>query len=69
MQIPPEVEQATNAAAARVKALLIAMLMANELGEVAVVVSFNSLEPEARIRRKVKMIKVARGRLTTAQQP
>lgn len=64
----PEIEQAARAAAARVKDMIVAMLMANELGEVAVIVGFSSLEPEKRIREKAKIVKVARGRLLTMRE-
>lgn len=64
----PEIEQAANRAAARVKDMIIAMLVANELGEVAVIVGFSSLEPEKRVREKAKIVKVARGRYLIATE-
>jgi len=60
-ETPPEIEQAARAAAARVKDMIVAMLLANETGEVAVVVSWGQLHPEKRVTTKARAVKVARG--------
>lgn len=46
---------------------LVAMLMAEETGEVAVVVGFNSLEPQSRPIKKRRRIKVERGHWATVE--
>jgi hypothetical protein len=61
---PPAWQHAAKAAAARVERLLLEMLAKNEVGEVAVVVSWGQLEPEKRVTTKATVVKVGRGRMT-----
>lgn len=68
MAVSPEIEQAVNRAAASVRRLLLEMLTADELGEVAVVIGYHSLEPEKRVTTKARTIRVARGRMTAIER-
>lgn len=61
MASTPEIERAAQIVAERVKTLVIAMLDAGELGEVAVVVGYFDLKPEKRVTTEGKAVKVARG--------
>lgn len=56
-----DIALAAHNAAAEIEEMLIAMLAAHELGEVAVVVGYNQLEPEYRPKRKGKAIRIVRG--------
>lgn len=56
------IQHAARTAARRVEKLLIEMLTEKKLGEVAVVVSWDGLDPEKRIVEKDKRVKVGRGR-------
>lgn len=62
-QTPPEIEQAARLAATRVKDMIVTMLMADEVGEVAVVVSVGQLEPQKRVTTRARAVKIGRGRL------
>lgn len=61
MQTPPHIQATAKRAAASVEALIIEMLLANELGEVAVIIGYAELTPERRVRDRRKGIKVPRG--------
>lgn len=57
----PELEHAARIAIEAAYIELVAMLMAGEVGEVAIVVGFNRLEPQARPVKKGRAVKVERG--------
>lgn len=59
---PSEVQHAARVAARRVEKLLIDMLDNNEIGEVAVVVSWSHLEPLKRVVERDGIVKIGRGR-------
>jgi hypothetical protein len=65
---PPELQHAAKTAAARVEKLLIEMLANQQVGEVAVVVSWGQLEPEKRVTTKDRVVKVGRGRMTALER-
>ena len=59
---PPDMIQAAENAARQVQTQLLAMMMANEVGEVAVVLHFNQVQVEVRPVHKLKATKLERGR-------
>ena len=61
---PPELQHAARVAAKRVEKLLLEMLTERKLGEVAVVVSWGTLEPEKRVIEKDHVVKIGRGRMS-----
>jgi len=61
----PDLQHAARAAASRVEKLLIEMLTSQEVGEVAVIVSWGQLEAEKRVTTKARVVKVGRGRMQT----
>ena len=63
-----EMVQAADQAALRVKALLLEMFMAQDLGEVAVMVYHDHLRPQKRITDKYAAIKLKRGHWTALQE-
>lgn len=67
-ETPPELLSVAKRAAAKVEEMVIEMLIANELGEVAIVIGFNQLEPEKRKRDKRGAIKLERGRWTVIER-
>lgn len=60
---PPNLQHAARTAAARVEKLLLEMLIANQLGEVTVVVGYSQLEPLRTIIERAPTVKVGRGRM------
>lgn len=64
----PEIERVAQRAAESVKAMLIDMLAAGELGEVVVIVGFAGLEPEKRVTTKAKTIRYARGQMSAIER-
>lgn len=62
MPAPPnEIARAAHLAAQRLEAMLVEMLEAGQVGEVAIVVSISGLDPEKRVTTKGKTVRVARG--------
>lgn len=62
-----EMESAARRAIEAAYIELVAMLLANETGEVAVVVGFNRLEPQARPVKKCRSIRLERGQWATIE--
>lgn len=62
-----EMESAARRAIEQAYIELVAMLLANETGEVAVVVGFNRLEPQARPIKKGSSIRLERGQWATIE--
>lgn len=62
-----EMESAARRAIEQAYIELVAMLLANETGEVAVVVGFNRLEPQARPIKKGRSIRLERGQWATIE--
>lgn len=61
MATPPDVEQVARQASEQVHDALVRMLMRGELGEVVVYVGINQLEPEIRLRNKLRPVRLKQG--------
>ena len=64
MAATPEQERAAKLVAERVRKLVLDMLIAQELGEVAVIVTYHDLEPLKRVITPAKKVRIARGQMT-----
>lgn len=65
MATPPHIERAANRAAVKVKQLIIEMMMAQQLGSVAVEVTPDGLQPVKYTEDRQKTIKFGRADSTT----
>lgn len=67
-QTPPELEHAARVVAKRVEKLVLEMLASNQVGEVAVLVSWGTLQPVKRINDQDAIVKVGRGRMSALKR-
>lgn len=61
MTTPQDHQRAARLAMNSLEKMLIEMLIANEVGEVAVVVGWGQLEPQKRVTKRARVVKIARG--------
>lgn len=64
----PQQIQAAELAAARIKGILLDMLMADERGEAVIVVDYDQLRPVKRVTDKRAAIKLERGHWTVVEK-